>query len=184
MIWHIAMVFKGLSIHIARFHSQSRTGGGGAYSRDKNTCAGTLAETGRGAYTREEVYSQDTTVFCLLIQLGTQWRINLSLVYTAPTTSGYLIFANRLYLNQLSMDGSRVNVLVGGQDDASDVDTHVRNNSLFWIDSRRRMILKSSLDGLKRGVVLDHGLSQPGDSYHRLILCNSILNVLLLSMCR
>ena len=41
------MVIKGLSIHIAIFHSQSRTGGG-AYSRDKNTCAGTLAENGRG----------------------------------------------------------------------------------------------------------------------------------------
>ena len=42
--------FKGLSIHIARFHCQSRTGGG-AYSRDKNTSAGSLAENGRGAYT-------------------------------------------------------------------------------------------------------------------------------------
>ena len=39
--------FKGISIHIARFHSQSKTGGG-AYLRDENTCAGTLAETGRG----------------------------------------------------------------------------------------------------------------------------------------
>ena len=38
----------------ARFHSQSRTGGGGAYSRDENTCAGTLAENGRGVYTRGE----------------------------------------------------------------------------------------------------------------------------------
>ena len=28
------MVFKGLSIHIARFHSQSRTGGG-VYLRDE-----------------------------------------------------------------------------------------------------------------------------------------------------
>ena len=35
------------SIPIARFHSQSRTGGE-AYSRDKNTCAGTWAENGRG----------------------------------------------------------------------------------------------------------------------------------------
>ena len=59
---HIAMVFKGLSIHIARFNSQSRTGGGGAYSRDKNTSARTLAENGRGAYTREGAYSWDTTV--------------------------------------------------------------------------------------------------------------------------
>ena len=54
---NIAMVFNGLSIHIARFHSQSRTGGGGgAYLRVKNTCAGTLAENGRGAYMREVHY--------------------------------------------------------------------------------------------------------------------------------
>ena len=46
------MGFKGLSIHIARFHRQSRTGGG-AYLRGKNACAGSLAENGRGAYTRE-----------------------------------------------------------------------------------------------------------------------------------
>ena len=56
------MVFKGLSIHIVRFHSQRRTGGG-AYSRDKNICAGTLAENGRGAYTREGACSWDTTVY-------------------------------------------------------------------------------------------------------------------------
>ena len=34
----------------------------GAYSRDKNTCVGTLAENGRGAYAREWAYSWDTTV--------------------------------------------------------------------------------------------------------------------------
>ena len=45
----IAMVFTGLSIQIARFHSHSRRG---AYARVKNTCAGTLAENGRGAYSR------------------------------------------------------------------------------------------------------------------------------------
>ena len=56
------MVFKGLSIHIARLHSQSRTGGGGAYLQDKNTSAGTLAENGRGAYMREGAYSRDTRV--------------------------------------------------------------------------------------------------------------------------
>ncbi len=39
------MVFTGLSIQIARFHSHSRRG---AYARVKNTCAGTLAENGRG----------------------------------------------------------------------------------------------------------------------------------------
>ena len=41
----IAMIFTGLSIQIARFHSQSR---GGLFARDKNTYAGTLAENGRG----------------------------------------------------------------------------------------------------------------------------------------
>ena len=45
----IAMVFTGLSIQIARFHSHSRRG---AYARVKNTCAGTLAENRRGAYSR------------------------------------------------------------------------------------------------------------------------------------
>ena len=45
----IAMVFTGLSIQIARFHSHS---GRRAYARVKNTCAGTLAENGRGAYSR------------------------------------------------------------------------------------------------------------------------------------
>ena len=42
----IAMVFTGLSVQIARFHSQSRRR---AYGQDKcNTCAGTLAKNGRG----------------------------------------------------------------------------------------------------------------------------------------
>ena len=45
----IAVVSTGLSIQIARFHSQSRRW---AYSQDKNACAGTLAENGRGAYVR------------------------------------------------------------------------------------------------------------------------------------
>ena len=58
------MVIKGLSIHIARLHSQSRTGEGGAFSQDKNTTAGTLAENGRGAYMQEGAYSRDTTVLC------------------------------------------------------------------------------------------------------------------------
>ena len=63
----MAVGLKGLSIHVARFHSQSGTGGVGAYSRDKNTCAGTLAENRRGAYIREGVYSWDTTVHVLLL---------------------------------------------------------------------------------------------------------------------
>ena len=49
LVIHVAMVFTGLSIQIARFHSQSR---GGAYAWDKNTYAGTLAENGREAYLR------------------------------------------------------------------------------------------------------------------------------------
>ena len=52
--------FKGLSIHI---DFVARVGlEGGAYSRDKNTSAGTLAENGSGAYMREGAYSRDTTV--------------------------------------------------------------------------------------------------------------------------
>ena len=39
--------FLRLSVHIARFHCQSRTGGW-AYSQDKNTCAETLAKNGKG----------------------------------------------------------------------------------------------------------------------------------------
>ena len=54
------MVFKGLSIHIARFHNQSRTGGG--LNIEINTCAGTSAENGRGAYMRAGAYLRDTTV--------------------------------------------------------------------------------------------------------------------------
>ena len=61
-MWHVVTVFTGLSIHIARFHSQNKTGRGGAYSQDKNTCTGTLAENGRGAYTQEGAYSWNTTV--------------------------------------------------------------------------------------------------------------------------
>ena len=53
------MVFTGLSLRIATFHSQSRRG---AYAQDKNTRAGTLAENGRGAYVRGGVYGQDSTV--------------------------------------------------------------------------------------------------------------------------
>ena len=45
----IVVVFTGLSVQIARFHSHSRRG---AYVWVKNTCAGTLAENGRGAYSR------------------------------------------------------------------------------------------------------------------------------------
>ena len=43
------LVFTGLSVRIARFHSQN---GRGAYARDKTTGAETVAETGRGAYAR------------------------------------------------------------------------------------------------------------------------------------
>lgn len=79
-----------------------------------------------------------------------------------PAGSGYLVVANRLYLHQISLDGSRSDVVVGGHSYVVAVDFHFRNNSLFWIDSSRRAVMKSTLDGLKRSVVLDHGLTNPG----------------------
>ena len=60
------MIFKGLSIRITRFHSQS----GGAVFARQNICAGTLAENGWGAYTQEGVYSWDTTVSQEIWSLG------------------------------------------------------------------------------------------------------------------
>ena len=53
-------------------------------------------------------------------------------------------------------------MVVGGHSFVVAVDFHFRNNSLFWIDSRRRAVMKSTLDGLKRSIVLDHGLTNPG----------------------
>ena len=70
--------------------------------------------------------------------------------------------ANRLYLHQISLDGNRTNVVVGGLSYAIAVDYHFRNNSLYWIDSGKQAIMKSTLDGLKRSMVLDHGLNEPG----------------------
>ena len=52
------MVFTGLSIQIARFHTQSR----GVLCMRENTYAGTLDENGRGACMREGAYGQDSTV--------------------------------------------------------------------------------------------------------------------------
>ena len=51
------MVFKGLSIHIAIFHSLSRIGGG--LIRETKI---PMQEHGRGAYMREGAYLRDTTV--------------------------------------------------------------------------------------------------------------------------
>ena len=88
----------------------------------------------------------------------------------AQGVSGYLIVANRLYIHHISLDGSRTNVAVSGLKYAVAVDFHFRNNSLFWTDSSRRAIMKSTLDGAKLSMVLDHGLTQPGRckyfSYH------------------
>ena len=81
---------------------------------------------------------------------------------TASETSGYLVVANRLYLHQISFDGTRTSVVVGGLRYAKDVDFHFRNNSLYWIDSRRRAIMRSTLEGMKRSIVFDHGLNSPG----------------------
>ena len=44
-----------------------------------NTCAGTFAETGRGAYMREGVYSRDTTV--LYIQFSDSQKDNRTQLY-------------------------------------------------------------------------------------------------------
>ena len=90
----------------------------------------------------------------------------LIMIDTSPLTSGYLVVANRLYLHRISFDGSRTNVVVGGLSYAITVDYHFRNNSLYWIDSGKQAIMKSTLDGLKRATVLDHGLNQPGRYKH------------------
>ena len=54
----IAMVFMGLSVQIARFHSQSRRG---AYRHDKYTCAELWLKWKGGLCTRG-AYGQDSTV--------------------------------------------------------------------------------------------------------------------------
>ena len=47
------------------------TGGGGAYSRDKNTCAGTLAEIGRGLI-RERGRIRGTLCFAQYLDASVQ----------------------------------------------------------------------------------------------------------------
>lgn len=86
---------------------------------------------------------------------------------TSTAGSGYLVVANRLYLHQISLDGSRLDVVVGGLSYVVAVDFHFRNNSLFWVDSGRRAIMKSTLDGLKQSIVLDHGLTKPGTDINK-----------------
>ena len=51
---------------------------------------------------------------------------------------------------------------ISGLSRASRVDFHFRINSLYWSDSSQGAIMKSTLEGLKKNVVLNHGLSQPG----------------------
>ena len=70
--------------------------------------------------------------------------------------------ANRLYLHHISPDGSRSKVAVSGLGNVNDVDFHFRNNSLYWTDSSQRAIMKSTLEGLKKNTVLNHGMTQPG----------------------
>ena len=75
-IMSTAMVFTGLSIRIARFHSHSRRG---AYAREKYTCAGTSAENGTGAY------GQDSTVLLLCWFFLEVWyliKVGISLLTT------------------------------------------------------------------------------------------------------
>ena len=81
---------------------------------------------------------------------------------TPTGAAGYLLVADRLYIHRISLDGSRARVVAGGLNFAVAVDFHFRNNSLYWTESSHGMIMRSSLDGLKRSTVLDHGLSQPG----------------------
>ena len=81
------MVFKGLSIHIAEFHSQSRTGGGGLIRETKIPVQELWLRMGGGAYTREGAYSRDTTVvvnmnrslpFLLRLDVNKSQHFNLS----------------------------------------------------------------------------------------------------------
>ena len=55
-----------------------------------------------------------------------------------------------------------MNVAVSGLKYAVAVDFHFRSSSLYWTDSSRRAIMKSTLDGAKLNILLDHGLTQPG----------------------
>lgn len=87
----------------------------------------------------------------------------LFLESSSSTISGYFIVANRLYLHHISLDGSRSKVAVSGSlSCASAVDFHLRNNSLYWSDSSQQAIMRSTLKGLKKRIVLDRGLNQPG----------------------
>ena len=81
---------------------------------------------------------------------------------SSSTISGYFIVANRLYLHHISLDGSRSKVAVSGLSHALGVDFHFRNNSLYWCDSSQHAIMESTLEGLKKNVILDYGLNQPG----------------------
>ena len=73
--------------------------------------------------------------------------------------------ANRLYLHHISLDGSRSKVAIGGLSRASGVDYHFTNSSLYWSDSTEHAILKSTLEGMKKNLVLGSGLNQPGKYY-------------------
>ena len=84
-------------------------------------------------------------------------------VALSPSVSGYLLVANRLYLHQISLDGSRSKVVKGGLGNAIAVDFHFRRSSLYWADSNQRAIMTSSLDGLKISTVMDGALTQPGN---------------------
>ena len=72
--------------------------------------------------------------------------------------------ANQLYLHHISLDGSRTKVAVSDLDYAVAVDYLFRNGSVYWTDYRNRSIMTSTLDGLKKSTLLDHGLTQPGKS--------------------
>ena len=66
MAWVVGLVGLGVETWEASGLSVMKVGRmamvGGAYTRDKNTRARTLAENVGGAYTRGEAYMRDTTV--------------------------------------------------------------------------------------------------------------------------
>ena len=86
-------------------------------------------------------------------------------------TSGYLVVANRLYLHHISLDGSRSRVVVSGLSSATGVDFEFRDNSLYWTDSSRQAIMKSTIEGLKKHTLLDRGLTRPGNYTYNTASC-------------
>ena len=77
--------------------------------------------------------------------------------------SRYLVVANHFYIHQISLDGTRMRVALSGLEQAVSVDYHFRRNRLYWVDQGRRAIMETNLDGFKRSVLLDQGLTRPSN---------------------